>query len=552
MLKSLRIKNYALIDELEVSFKETLTTITGETGAGKSILMGAFSLALGRRADLNRIKKKGDKCIVEADFDIGRYQLESLFEESGLDYFNDTIIRREILPSGKSRAFVNDTPVTLNILNTMGSRLIDLHSQFENQKVTNPDFQVQILDTIASNNELLRVYKKIYKDYVCLQKELISLKDFQANADREHEYNKFLFNELDSIKICEGLQEELESEYEKLSNIEHIETCLSEASKNLDNEDFGAINILRNLRGAIEKLVDYGKTFEDIKTRLDSILIDLDDISGEIHNLFGDLEASPERLRNIDNQLQKIYGLQRKHRTQSVEKLLSIKKQLKERIEKTDNIFSDISKCEKALKIREEELTRLSEEIHKSRVKQVPIVQSKIEILLRNLGMLNVRFKIYIEKQDAFLPNGIDNVAFLFSANKGSDFGPVGKIASGGEKSRIMFALKTIFSEYTHLPTIIFDEIDSGISGEVAKKMATLMVQMAKKIQVIVITHLPQIAVKGQEQFKVFKQVIDNDTDTKIKLLDTQERIHEIAEMLDGKDISQSAIRHAEELLQQS
>ena len=378
------------------------------------------------------------------------------------------------------------------------------------------------------------------------------LRSFQENADKDYEYNSFLLKELEEIEIREGLLEEMEAEYEKISNVEMIKETLAFTLEGLNDENAGILNSTREIKNGLAKLVEYGKEFQEIASRMESIMIEMDDIFMEVQALSDSVEIDPNSLEDLNNKIQKNYDLQRKHKTQSANQLLKIKEELSEKVSKTKSVNVDILKVERTLKESEKKLKELCGEIHRRRFKKIPFLKNKIESSLKELGMPNIRFQINIEKQDVFLPNGMDKINFLFSANKGAEYGSIKKIASGGERSRIMLVIKSILAEYTFLPTIIFDEIDVGISGEIARKVSLLMERMAKRMQVITITHLPQIAAKGHEHLKVFKSHSETRTDTNIKQLTRQERIMEIAEMIDGKHVSSSAVKHAEGLLQQS
>ncbi|RNL88062.1 DNA repair protein RecN [Sinomicrobium pectinilyticum] len=549
MLLSLSIKNYALIDDLRVRFDRGLTIITGETGAGKSILLGGLSLILGKRADLNSLKDKEKKCIVEAEFSVEDYHLESLFTKLDLDYEPHTIIRREILPGGKSRAFVNDSPVTLDVLSALSIRLIDIHSQHQTLQLTDNDFQFQVIDAIAGNKGNIENYKTRLSEYHKAKKELQKLIDFQQEADKEQDYNAFLLKELQDARLQPGMLEEMEEHFEALSNVEEIKEKLALSSQLLSDEQSGILVNLNSMRNALGKLAGYGARFEELQNRINSAFIELDDTFNEIQNIDETVEADPEQLEQVNTRLQLIYDLQKKHNVLEVEELIRIQKELEEKVSVTENLENDIK--DKQLKVLrlEEELDAKALKIHEKRVKEAPKLKKYLESSLTKLGMPNATFRIEIKSTTSFFANGKDELHFLFSANKGTGYGELKKVASGGELSRIMLSIKAVLARYEKLPTIMFDEIDTGVSGEVSDKMGDIMKEMGNSMQVFAITHLPQIAAKGAGHFKVYKQDSGEVTSTRMKALSTDERIVEIAEMLSGKNISESAISHARELL---
>ena len=549
MLTALSIKNYALIEDLQISFNNGLSIITGETGAGKSILLGGLSLILGKRADISSVKDASKKCVVEATFDIANYNLKSFFKEEDLDYESETIIRREILPSGKSRAFINDSPVNLSTLTALGDYLIDIHSQHQTLELTNDDFQFQIIDALANNNEHLEDYNSHLKSFNQVKKELLDLTLQKAEALKEYDYNLFLFNELEEAQLVSGELEELENEYESLNNIEEIKEELLLSNQLLGEEQIGILNSLTSLNNSLQKLSKLSKTYSELFNRVNSSLIELDDVFGEIEDAQGNLEANPNRLDEVNIKLQKIHNLLLKHSASDIDELIEIKTQLSNKVLATETIEEAILKKENILKTLELSLNNLAEDLHIKRIKAIPELSNQLEIILADLGMENAKFNISVLKQEDFFSNGKDKLNFLFTANKGGEFKPLKKAASGGELSRIMLAVKSILAKYIQLPSIMFDEIDTGVSGEISNKMAAIMQQMSKTMQVFTITHLPQIAAKGDTHFKVFKKDIDNTTTTQMVKLNTDDRIVEIAQMLGGKEMSTSAIAHAKQLL---
>ena len=549
MLTNLSIKNYALIEDLQISFNNGLSIITGETGAGKSILLGGLSLILGKRADISSVKNASKKCIVEATFDIANYNLKRFFKEEDLDYESETIIRREILPSGKSRAFINDSPVNLSILTQLGNYLIDIHSQHQTLELTNDDFQFQIIDALANNIALLEDYKTTLKSFNTLKNELQSLKLQKAEALKEYDYNLFLFNELEEAQLVLGELQDLENEYESLNNVEEIKEELLLSNQLLSEEQIGILNNITLLKNSLQKLSTLSKTYLELYNRVNSVLIELDDVFGEIENAHGNLEANPNRLEEVNNKLQKIHNLLLKHSALDIDELINIKEELSNKVLATETIDNNIHEKESALKELELSLNNLAVNLHKKRNKAIPELSNQLEHILADLGMENAKFNILMIKEDDFSNNGKDKLSFLFTANKGGEFKPLKKAASGGELSRIMLAVKSILAKYIQLPSIMFDEIDTGVSGEISNKMAAIMQQMSKSMQVFTITHLPQIAAKGDTHFKVFKEDIDNKTITQMVMLNADERIVEIAQMLGGKEMSTSAIAHAKQLL---
>ena len=549
MLTSLSIKNYALIDSLNVDFNDGFSIITGETGAGKSILLGGLSLILGKRADLSSLKDATQKCIIEAVFNISNYNLKPLFESEDFDFESQTIIRREILPSGKSRAFVNDSPVNLTSLQLLGERLVDIHSQHQTLQLTSNDFQFQVIDALAKNADSLQNYRTLLKDYKNLKKEYKELLSFQTEAIKEHDYNSFLLNELLEANLVVGEVEVLEAEYETLNNIEGIKENLSEAYQLLSDEQLGVLSSLTSLKNIFQKLSGFSSQYEELFNRANSSLIDMNDLFSEIHVLQENLEVNPNRLEVVDAKLKMIHVLMQKHVVSDVSELITIKNQLEEKVAVTENLDETIQKKQSEIISKETELNTISQGIHTNRSEVIPQLKKELETILVDLGMPNAQFNIDVVISDTFYANGKDELSFLFSANKGGSFNELKKAASGGELSRIMLAIKSVLAEYIQLPTIMFDEIDSGVSGEISNKMGDIMLQMSKNMQVFSITHLPQIAAKGLSHFKVYKEDVNEVTQTNLIELNHDERIIEIAQMLGGSEMSTSAIAHAKELL---
>ena len=549
MLVSLSIKNYALIDHLHVSFTNGFTVITGETGAGKSILLGGLALVLGKRADLSSLRDEEQKCVIEADFSIGKYNLKSFFKENDLDYEENTIIRREILSSGKSRAFINDSPVNLTVLSALGDSLIDVHSQNQTIQLGDNAYQFKVIDGLANNGDLLYEYAK---DLVLLKKDTKTLeKLIQAKQEgiKEHDYNTFLLQELESAPLKEGVLEELEEQYEQLNNVENIMEQLSKGHQLLSDEQIGVLHLLVELKQVSSKLAGYGSQFSALNDRVQSVYIEVDDIFEEFGVLENKIEANPKLLEEVNTKLQLLYDLQKKHSVLEISELIQIKEELAEKVDVTENIDATIKTKEIDIKAKEKSLNSLCATISKRRKAIIPELKQQLELILGSLGMPSAVFKIEINPATQFVYNGKDELVFQFSANKGSAFGELRKVASGGELSRIMLAIKAVLAKYEHLPTLMFDEIDTGVSGEISNKMGSIMQEMSETMQIFSITHLPQVASKGNHHFKVYKEDKNNVTHTQMKQLSIDERVVELAEMLGGKNLSDSAIAHAKQLL---
>lgn len=549
MLTALSIKNYALIDDLKVDFPEGFIIITGETGSGKSIMLDALSLILGKRADMSALRNKEEKCIIEAEFSLQNYEFQSLFYELDIDYDPQTIIRREILPSGKSRAFVNDVPATLEVLSRLGQVLVDIHSQHQTLALSDTSFQFAIIDAMANNKSLLTEYVQLHQLLKKEQKKLEELIEFQKNAKKEYDYNLHQLKELKSATLEEGILEELEESYEEASNVEDIKENVSESLYLLNDENIGILNNLRELKRAFSSLTEYKQLYRDLYERIESAFLELEDLASEISDIDESIEADPDNLEQISKQLNKIYSLQKKHSVATVEELIAIQQELEEAVSKTESVDIDLNKQKKIVEEQYTATLKKANQLHKAREKVIPALDKKLTNFMHELGMPNGRFSITLTATDTFFANGNDELSFLFSANKGGDFGQLKKVASGGELSRIMLAVKAIMAEHTALPTIMFDEIDTGVSGEISQKMGDIMKQMSQNRQVFAITHLPQIAAKGAYHFKVFKEDSKGKTTTHLKLLTEEERITELSEMLEGKNSGASARNHAIELL---
>ena len=549
MITSLSIKNYALIEKLSIDFSKGFSTITGETGAGKSIILGALGLVLGKRADLTSLKNKEEKCIIEAHFEISKYNLLSFFEANDLDYENDTIIRREILPSGKSRAFINDSPVNLQELQELSLFLIDIHSQQQTQELSDENVQFEIIDAIANNKETILEYQSLLKSYKSDKSKLNSLLKRQSESKKEQEYNTFLLDELVAAQLKSGEQESLEADFEKLNNVEIIKESIDRSLAIANEEQIGVMHNLNEIKVSLQKIASFSTEYHSLLERITSVTIEFDDISDEMNRCSEKLINDPEQLDLISQKLQVIFTLQKKHQVSSVEELLEIQANLENSVLELGNMEEEIAALIVSIEQKIIELDAFSTTIHNNRLDSIPVLSQKLITILETLGMPNVRFNIDINTTETYFQNGKDELQFLFSANKGTDFGLLKKVASGGEMSRIMLAVKAILAQYSKLPTLIFDEIDTGVSGEIAIRMGEIMKEMSQEMQIFAITHLPQIAAKGNAHFKVFKSTVGEDTQSELKLLNDNERIVEIAQMLSGTVVSDSALNHAKALL---
>lgn len=549
MITSLSIKNYALIEKLTIDFSKGFSTITGETGAGKSIILGALGLVLGKRADLTSLKNKEEKCIIEAHFEISKYNLLPFFDANDLDYENETIIRREILPSGKSRAFINDSPVNLQELQELSLFLIDIHSQQQTQELSDENVQFDIIDAIANNKETILDYQSLLKSYKSDKSKLNSLLKKQSEAKKEQEYNTFLLDELVAAQLKSGEQETLEADFEKLNNVEIIKESIDKALAIANEEQIGVLNNLKEIKISLQKIAPFSADYHALLERITSVTIEFDDISDEMNRCSEKLVNDPEQLDLISQKLQVIFNLQKKHQVTTVDELLEIQANLENSVLELGNIEEEIIALTHSIEQKTVTLDTMSTIIHTNRFQSIPVLSQKLIAILETLGMPNVRFKIDINATETYFQNGKDELQFLFSANKGTDFGLLKKVASGGEMSRIMLAVKAILAQYSKLPTLIFDEIDTGVSGEIAIRMGEIMKEMSQEMQIFAITHLPQIAAKGNAHFKVFKSTVGDDTQSELKLLNEEDRVVEIAQMLSGTIVSESALNHAKALL---
>lgn len=550
MLVSLSVQNYALIKSLQIDFTKGYSAITGETGAGKSILLGALGLVLGNRADLTNLKDKDKKCIVEAEFKIESYQIESVFEVLDLDYESLTIIRRELLPNGKTRAFVNDTPVNLNVLNQLKEYLLDIHSQDNTRSLSDKKYQFYVVDALAGNLDLLALYQLEFKKYKDSVKELSLLRTQQDEAKQQYDYNLHLYKELDTAKLKETNEIEwLEAEIEKLSHAEDIKNYLFESLKVSTEDEIGIQSLLYQLQTALGKISAYDDEYSIIFERANSIKIELDDVVFEIESLYEKLEANPDDLEVLNDRLMMLFDLQKKHFVTSLEELIGVRDELKSKVGEVEDAQEVLKAAEKKVKTQKIITSELAEKISVNRKGIAKSFKTELESILTKMNMENAQFLVDIQPSSEFTEYGIDDLSFLLSSNKGSDFGSLKKVASGGELSRVMLGIKMILSTFVSLPTILFDEIDTGVSGEVATKIADVMFNMGKNMQVITITHLPQVAAKAIKHYKVYKKVEGDETLSYLIELSQNDRVDEIAEMLGGKDKSESALEHARQLL---
>ena len=549
MLRTLRVNNFAIIDQLEIDFKEGMTTITGETGAGKSILLGALKLVLGERADLKSLKNADEKCIIEAVFNIKNLDLKSFFEEYDLDYEDDSILRRELLPSGKSRAFINDTPVKVSILHELTELLIDIHSQFNTPKIFEADFQLSMLDIYGENKELLKDYKIDFNHYISIKKKIKEAQNSLENQSQDLEYKLHLWEELNKASLKIDELEELEAEIKSLSNVEEIISTLNESYQFLEHPEMGIVSQLNEASNKLNRITDFNPQYNSIYDRLNSSKIELQDISSEMSHLIESTEVNPERLLEITERYDLIHKLLRKHNVITVEELISTREQLESQTSGFDNLSDLIIHLNKELNSVSDKLDKQSVKIRKNRVASIEIIRENILNTLSQLGMENSQLIIQLNETTDFTVTGKDEVLFLFSANKGMEPRVFEKSVSGGERSRLMLAIKKLLATHQHLPTLILDEIDTGISGKVANETGKVMQSMADNMQLLVITHLPQVASKGNHQLKVYKEVVDETTQTNVKELSKNERLNEIAQMISGSDISEAALNQAKELM---
>ena len=550
MLKSLFIKNFVLIDNLDIHFDKGFSVITGETGAGKSIILGALSLVLGQRADGKSIKNGSEKCVIEAVFDITQYRLEPFFLANDLEYDDKScILRRELYASGKSRAFVNDSPVSLNIMKELGSKLIDIHSQHQNLLLGNNHFQMKVVDVMAENEILLILYRKEYSRYQSLKRDLKELKQRAEQTKQEEDYVRFQLEQLLDAHLQEGEQEELEQEQETLTHAEEIKGTLYKITQLLDGEEFGAIQLIKDAFSAADSLERYFPQAKEISERLRSAYIDLSDLSSDAESKKDDIEFSHERLEWVNDRLNTIYSLQQKHHVQSVSELLSIQENYEKQLQEIDSFDEQIEQLSQQVEASYKELLQQAYVLSGQRKVASEAMSEQLVQMVTPLGMPNIRFRVDIAHKEEPDNDGIDDVSFMFSANKSGDLQPVSQTASGGEISRLMLCLKAMIAGFTAMPAIIFDEVDTGVSGDIADKMGNIMQELGTKMQVLTITHLPQIAAKGRSHYYVYKKDIDERTVTNIRELSEEERVNEVARMLSGSQLTEASLANARDLL---
>ena len=549
MIKNILIGNYALIDKTNIELEKGFTIITGETGAGKSILLGAIGLTLGQRADVAAIMDKNRKCVVEITYDVVGYDLQQWFADNDLDYDDEVVVRRELTADGKSRAFINDTPVNNKLLKEFGSFLIDVHSQHQSLLIGQPEYQLEILDAFCGNQALLKDYRVKYTHRQGLLSELTSLKQRAKEAEQEEDYLKFQFNQLDEARLREGEQQELEEELAVLNNAENIISTFSESTYVLTESDNPVIQALKGVKNRMVTLEGIVKEATDYEQRLSSVILELEDIADESERMAERVEYNPARVDVINERLNVMYDLLHKHRLEKVEELIALKEELGKKLKGIQSFAEQIEILEKQIKSVETEMDSLAGKLHKARVASEEKLREEMRGLLVSMGIKHAVFKVMITPLDHFTTTGKDDVSFLFSANKNQEPGELVKVASGGEISRLMLSLKYILSRTKQLPVIIFDEIDTGVSGEIAHRMAEMMKEMARRMQVISISHLPQIAAAGNCHFKEYKEDRGETTISGIRKLTPEERVQELAGMISGQEITPAAIETAKILL---
>jgi len=549
MIQSLSIENYAIINSLEINFNRGLSIITGETGAGKSILLGALSLILGKRADISILKDKTKKCIVEGTFDIRDYGFQDFFIENDIDYEDSTILRREISPNGKSRAFINDTPVNLNLLTETGIRFIDIHSQHQNLNLGNSQFQLKVIDSFSHTEELLKQYQDVYDFYRKLLKEYNELQEKSRQSQSDLDYYQYQYEQLDVARLKPGEQDELEQELETLSHAEEIRNSLDSSSGMLGGHDNSILSQLKEVYTIINKIIKFLPGVAGYGKRLESAYIELKDIGNELEAIKEKIELDPGKLEYINERLDLIYSLEQKHKASNIKELLDIKESLRYKIDEVTSYESRLEELRKKRDDGEQKLNELARKLSQRRQESLKSIEKEVSLLLVDLGIPNGRFEIKHSTVADYTINGIDRVQFLFSANKNIELQDISRIASGGELSRLMLSIKSLLSDSSGLPAIIFDEIDMGVSGEIADKVGNIIKRMSAGMQIINITHLPQVACKGDFHYLVYKSDEGESTTAHIKLLSNEERHIEIARMLSGEELTEAAMQNARELL---
>lgn len=549
MLKQLHISNYALIDELTVSFDKGFNVITGETGAGKSILLGALGFALGDRADTGVLYDQDKKCVVEAQFELDNESLRPLFESNDLDFETECIFRRELNPQKKSRAFVNDTPVALQTMKELGSRLVDIHSQHDSLLLTDADFQLKLLDDIAQNAETLVLYQEEYGNYNALKRQLNALKDMATKNTAENDYLKFQLDELDKADLKEGEYADIEQTLGVMENAEEIKTLLVTANNLMEDSEAAILGQCNELSSTLSRLKRLLPDTESLQERVDAMKVELKDIAYELRRHEGDTQFDESQLQSLQERYDLISRLMMKHRVKEYDELITLRDSLKEKVNAFENIDEAIAKAEKELKESEKRLSTIANTLHDKRCEAATAFGEKVKSLVQQLAMPFAQFQVSVEKQDDFGSKGCDEIRFLFSANKGITVDDLRRVASGGELSRLMLSIKSAVSDYNYIPTLIFDEIDTGVSGEVAAKIGGIMQKMGRALQLISITHLPQVASQAEHHYFIYKDNEGSRTQSHIRVLQREERITEIAKMLSNDKVTPEALRAAEVLL---
>ena len=549
MLQHLTIENYALIKSLDIDFAKGFTTITGETGSGKSIILGALGLLLGQRADVQVLFEKDKKCVVEATFDIKDLDLMSFFEDNDLDYDDTLLLRREIQPSGKSRAFVNDTPASLQIMKDLGVYILDIHSQHQTLTLKNSDFQLSLLDVMCASQDCKNEYRQEYTIYKKHKAELHNLEEQERKDKADLDYHQFLFNELQQVQLQDGEQEELEQEQKLLANAESIKSNLMAVVVACDDSEDAVVSRLQSCKSLLAKVADYHSSIGEVYTRFDSCLIELRDIISEIESIDSEIQYSPQRQEEVNQRLDAIYRLQTKHGVNTIAELLEIQNQLDDKLQIVSSLDGKIEEARKALALSEKKLGALAKQLTALRKEAATLLQKQIQPILSDLGMKDAEFRVDISSAEGFMATGCDEVSFMFNANKGGELREIGKVISGGELSRVMLAIKSLITSKSLLPTIIFDEIDTGVSGEISGKVGSIMKRMSATTQVFAITHLPQIAAKADTHLKVYKKVEDDRTLSQMIILNDSDRVEEIAKMLSSDRVTDSALATARELM---
>ena len=549
MITKILIKNFTLIDKVEIDFSTGFTTVTGDTGSGKSILLSALSLIIGKRAGQNLLKNSNLKCVLEAEFNLSCFNIRNLFVDNNIDYFDQAILRREILPNGKSRSFINDSPVNLDLLKTIGEKLLDIHTQHQTLANSNNSFFYSLIDNLAEQQLIVKNFNQTLSNYRESKIELDKLNRLNTSLQNDNDYLLYLYNELSDVNLVSDEQDIIENKLKLYKNSEELKSSFSQIDQILYNSEDSIENKIYSLNSILNNISKFSKNFSSIKERIDSLLIELNDIKSELNNPSFDFNDDYSEIEKLESRLNIIYSLQKKHSVNSISDLLIKQKHLKSKLDESGTVEINIDELEKSIRKKKNYLTEISKKISISRKKIIPKLKLQLESLLLDLGMKNASFDFKISELDDFNRFGSDKIEVLFSANKGIKYAPLFKIASGGELSRILLSIKSILSSHLNLPTMIFDEIDSGVSGEMSNAMANMMLEMSSKMQIIAITHLPQVAAKGNQQLNVYKQNSISSTSTMVKQLNKQERIDEISKMLAGDLISESAVTHAKELL---